>query len=173
MYISKKILIIFFLLPLASIIGYLSTQQALHKKEFVTGEKIEELSVQEIGEVAGVSNEAWCDNSSEAQHFEKPISIVWTARMSGCMASCQGASFTKVVEDEKYPLFAGYYPFKGGNYTDPTSENWNPIPEEFQERGLILKITGDWVGIEEDHPHLMFEGKCVPMVHIKKIEIVK
>ena len=58
---------------------------------------------------------AWCNNSDEAKDFENPIPIVWIAKMDGCLASCQGASFTKIPEDNKYPQFTGYYPdTKGG-----------------------------------------------------------
>ena len=58
---------------------------------------------------------AWCNNSDEATDFKNPILVVWTAKMEGCLASCQGASFTRIPEDNKYPRFAGYYPdTKGG-----------------------------------------------------------
>ena len=121
-------------------------------------------------QVAEEDYEAWCDNSDEVKTFEKPIPIIWFARMNGCLESCQGASFTKVDQNEEYPRFAGYYPDTNGEYF---TEEWNPIPEKFQEKGLILRIEGDWLGIEEDHPQTVFGGKCVPIVNIRKIEIIK
>ncbi|GEM_PF-4614370 len=115
------------------------------------------------------TQEAWCDNQNEVQDFDKAIPIVWTARLDGCLVSCQGASFTKTVDDGKYPRFAGYYPDTNGNYY---SDEFNPIPEKYQAKGLILKVSGDWMGIQEDHPQTVFDGKCVPIVNIKQIEIV-
>lgn len=121
--------------------------------------------IEEVMETQG----AWCDNENEVQDFEKPIPVEWTARLDGCLVSCQGASFTKTVDDGKYPRFAGYYPDTKGDYY---SDEFNPIPEKYQEKGLVLKVSGDWIGIQEDHPQTVFGGKCVPMVNIKQIEIV-
>lgn len=126
----------------------------------------EEILVQEE---TGINYQAWCDNANEAQTFEKPIPIEWTARFEGCLVSCQGASFTKTVDDGKYPRFAGYYPDGKGGY-DPSQ--FNPLPERYQNNELILKISGDWIGIQDDHPQTVFDGKCVPIVDIKEIEIV-
>ena len=106
-----------------------------------------------------VTSEPLCDNFNEVEDFEKPIPIVWTARMDGCLVSCEGASFTRVPEDKKYPRFAGYYP--GGLQ----AELW-------QDNG-VLKISGDWVGIDADHPFTVFDNKCVPVIHINKIEVIK
>ncbi|PIR60753.1 MAG: hypothetical protein COU67_00500 [Candidatus Pacebacteria bacterium CG10_big_fil_rev_8_21_14_0_10_44_54] len=116
-----------------------------------------------------VTNGAWCDNSDEAQSFEKPIPVVWRAQFDGCLVSCQGASFTKNTNDGKYPRFAGYYPDTKGNYD---SDEFNPMPKKYQEEGLVLKVSGDWIGIEDDHSQTVFSGKCVPIVNIKQIEIV-
>lgn len=115
------------------------------------------------------TQEAWCDNQNEVQDFDKPIPVVWTVHLDGCLVSCQGASFTKTVDDGKYPRFAGYYPDTKGNYY---SDEFNPIPEKYQGKGLILKVSGDWIGIQEDHPQTVFGGKCVPIVNIRQIEIV-
>ena len=106
-----------------------------------------------------VTSEPLCDNYNEVEDFEKPIPVVWTARMDGCLVSCEGASFTRVPEDKKYPRFAGYYPESFG-------------PEFFQDNA-VLKISGDWVGIDADHPYTVFDNKCVPVIHINKIEVVK
>ena len=103
--------------------------------------------------------EPLCDNYNEIENFEKPIPVVWTAKMDGCLVSCEGASFTRVPEDKKYPRFAGYYP--GG------------LQAELWPDDSILKISGDWVGIDADHPYTVFDNKCVPVIHIKKIEVIK
>ena len=113
---------------------------------------------------------AWCDNAEEVQTFQQPIPIIWTAKFGGCLVSCQGASFMRVPADEKYPAFAAYYPDKNGGYF---TEEFNPIPEEFQDSNLLLKITGDWTEITEDHPQTVFGGKCVPIVNIKEIDVVE
>jgi len=116
------------------------------------------------------NSSAWCNNSDEAEDFENPIPVVWTAKMEGCLASCQGASFIRIPEDNKYPHFAGYYPDTKGGYE---VDDWNPIPDKFQKNDLLLKITGKWIGIQDDHSQTVFEGKCVPIVNIEKIEIIK
>lgn len=103
--------------------------------------------------------EPLCDNQDEAEDFEKPIPVVWTAKMDGCLASCEGASFTRVPEDEKYPRFAGYY--ASGSYADIG-----------QSEGT-LKIYGDWIGIAADHAVTVFDNKCVPIININKVEVVK
>lgn len=99
-----------------------------------------------------------CENYQEIKKFEKPIPIVWTAKLDGCLVSCEGVSFTKTSEDEKYPRFAGYY------------EDGKTIPNEFLEKGLILNVYGKWTGIDYDHPKTVFDNKCVPIVDIEKIE---
>jgi len=116
-----------------------------------------------------ITDEAWCDNANEAKTFEKPIPVVWTARFDGCLVSCQGASFTKAMDNGKYPRFAGYYPDTKGGY-DP--DEFNPIPEKYQNNELVLKISGNWIGIQDDHPQTVFDGKCVPIVEIRQIEVV-
>lgn len=102
--------------------------------------------------------EPLCDNYNEVEDFEKPVPIVWTAKMDGCLVSCEGASFTRVPEDKKYPRFAGYYP--GG------------LQPEFWQDNSVLKISGDWIGIDADHPFTVFDNKCVPVIHIKTIGVM-
>ncbi len=99
-----------------------------------------------------------CDNYDESGDFEKPVPVIWTARMDGCLVSCEGASFTRIPEDKKYPRFAGYYP--GG------------LQPELGQGGRALKIYGDWIGIDADHPFTVFDNKCVPVIQINKIEVV-
>lgn len=109
--------------------------------------------------VPTLTPEPLCDNHDEAEDFEKPIPVVWIAIMDGCLASCEGASFTRVPGDEKYPRFAGYY--ASGSYADiGQSED-------------TLKIYGDWVGIGADHASTVFDNKCVPIININKVEVVK
>lgn len=102
-----------------------------------------------------------CDNYKDVQKFEKPVPMIWTAKLDGCLVGCLGASFTKVPEDKKYPRFAGYY------FDDKS------IPDKFLQNGLILKIYGEWIGIDYDHSRTVFENKCVPIVDIEKIEVIK
>jgi hypothetical protein len=102
-----------------------------------------------------------CDNYLDIQEFEKPVPITWTAKLDGCLMSCYGASFTRVPSEIKYPRFAGYY------------HGDQAIPDKFLEDGLTLKIYGNWNGIDADHPRTVFENKCVPMVDIKKIEVIR
>ena len=115
-----------------------------------------------------------CENYDEVENFEEPIPVVWTAKMDGCLASCEGASFTRVPvptpeevgvptksvgKDKIHPRFAGYFPeiFQDGLLQD----------------NAILKIHGDWVGIGADHPFTVFDNKCVPIININKIEVIK
>ena len=108
---------------------------------------------------AVMTPEPLCDNFNEVEDFKKPIPVIWTAKMDGCLVSCEGASFTRVPEDKKYPRFAGYY--SGG------------LQAELWQDNAVLKISGDWVGINADHPHTVFDNKCVPVIHINKIEVIK
>lgn len=118
--------------------------------------------------------EPLCDNYNEVEDFEKPVPIVWMAKMDGCLVSCESASFTRVPAPtpegvgvpttsvgkyKKYPRFAGYYP--GG------------LQPEFWQDNSVLKISGDWIGIDADHPFTVFDNKCVPVIHINKIEVTK
>ena len=153
----KWILAILLLVTLVSVFAFLKNKPREIKENTTDIEDAQE------------TQEAWCDNKNEAQDFEKPIPIEWTARFGGCLVSCQGASFTKTIDDGKYPRFAGYYPDTKGNYF---SDEYNPIPEKYRNKELVLKVSGDWTGIEDDHPQTVFEGKCVPIVNIKQIEIV-
>ena len=153
----KWILAILLLVTLVSVFAFLKNKPREIKENTTDIEDAQE------------TQEAWCDNKNEAQDFEKPIPIEWTAHFDGCLVSCQGASFTKTIDDGKYPRFAGYYPDTKGNYF---SDEYNPIPEKYRNKELVLKVSGDWTGIEDDHPQTVFEGKCVPIVNIKQIEIV-
>ncbi len=99
-----------------------------------------------------------CDNYNEIEDFEKSIPIVWTAKMDGCLVSCEGASFTRVPGDEKYPRFAGYFA--------------GLLGPELRQDNAILKISGDWIGIGADHPYTVFDNKCVPVIQINKIEVI-
>ncbi len=97
--------------------------------------------------------EPLCENSEAIEDFETPIPIVWTAKMDGCLAGCEGASFTRIPLDEEYPRFVGYSP-----------ELLKIEPGE-----SILEISGDWIGVSADHPVTVFNDKCVPIVEIKSI----
>jgi len=102
-----------------------------------------------------------CDNYAEEGYFDQPVPIVWTAQLDGCLVGCEGASFTRINENALYPRFAAYVPIG------------ETIPDEYLVKGLILKITGKWLGIDEDHYRTVFNNKCVPIVDIDEIEIVK
>lgn len=108
--------------------------------------------------VSSATSEPLCDNYAEIEDFEKPIPVVWTASMDGCLVSCEGAAFTRVPEDKKYPRFAGYFP--------------DSLGEELLRAKAVLKISGAWIGIGADHPHTVFENKCVPIIQINKIEVI-
>ena len=106
-------------------------------------------------------NIANCDNYQDAQQFESPVPIVWTAKFDGnCLSSCWGASFTKVPEDSKYPRFSGY-----------VSDDGERIADEYLKEDQILKIYGNWVDVSDSYGSV-FDNKCVPTVEIEKIEIV-
>lgn len=131
--------------------------------------------VEQIEESFDPRNEL-CDNYEEIQDFEEPIPVIWEAKFTGCLVSCYGAHFSRIPETEnyKYPRFAGYYPDEFGKYNWENGGNsGKQIPEKFLEDGLILKIYGKWIMIEADHPYTVFENKCVPILEIEKIEIVK
>lgn len=113
-----------------------------------------------------------CENYKEIQTFKKPIPIIWTARFDGCLMSCVAGSFTLLPKsvNNTYPRFAGYY---YGDSSEVDSLGEKTIPEKFQDKNLVLRISGIWGSIEADHPSSVFGGKCVPIVEIEKIEIVK
>ena len=123
------------------------------------------------------TDEHECDNYKDIQNFEKPVPIIWIAKLDGCLMSCYGASFTRVPSGIKYPRFAGYYPDKSGKYnwdvTDSGDYAGSQIPDKFLKENLLLKIYGKWTGIDADHPFTVFENKCVPFVEIEKIEAIK
>ncbi|MEX2090597.1 MAG: hypothetical protein WD989_00485 [Candidatus Paceibacterota bacterium] len=102
--------------------------------------------------------EPLCENQDEIETFEEAISVVWTAKMDGCLVSCEGASFTRVPENDKYPRFVGY--------------SAELLQDDIWQDGDIVKIFGDWVGIGSDHPVTVFNNKCVPIVNINKIELL-
>ena len=110
-----------------------------------------------IAEVLPIS-EPMCENADAIEDFVEPVSVVWKAKMDGCLVSCEGASFTRIPEDSEYPHFAGYFP-----------ENF----EKEISGEDVLEITGDWIGVGADHPFTVFNNKCVPIVRIKNIEPVK
>lgn len=117
-----------------------------------------------------------CDNYKDIQKLEKPVPIVWTAKLDGCLVSCYGASFTRVPSNTKYPRFAGYYPDTSGKYdwdvTNNGERGGSQIPDKFLKDNLTLRIYGKWTDIDADHPITVFENKCVPIVEIERIEIV-
>lgn len=119
------------------------------------------------------SNNYDCINQQEKESFTEPIPIIWLARMDGCLSSCFGGSFTKESSTDQHLRFAGYYPDTSGKYYWDGEGHGAQIPSEFQKDQPLLRIYGDWLGIEDDHPHTVFEDKCVPMIEIKKIELVK
>ena len=121
-------IIIAFGLPLIAVAIF--TFPRFSKTQIKGTSNIEEIAPPSDAEETASSSGAWCNNSDEASDFDEQISIVWTAKMDGCLESCQGASFTKEPADDKYPRFAGYYPDTEGNYF---TDNFNPIPDKFQQ----------------------------------------
>lgn len=107
------------------------------------------------------NDEQACDNYTEIKQFEKSVPVVWTAKFDGCLVSCWGGAFTGVPANSEHPMFAGYVPDEGDR-----------INEKYLKEGLLLKITGEWTGIDSDHV-FMFNRRCVPTVEIEKIEIIK
>lgn len=99
--------------------------------------------------------ELLCENHDEMEDFQEPVSVVWTAKLDGCLASCEGASFTRIPEDSQYPRFAGYSP--------------ELLEADIWQSNDILEVHGDWVGVGADHPFTVFDNKCVPIVRINKI----
>ena len=110
-----------------------------------------------------------CDNYKEIKDFKNPIPIIWTAKFTGCLVSCQGAHFSRIPEEEnyQYPRFAGYWNVNGGRISKDFLEE--RTSEDFLKDNLILKIYGKWIGIDADHPYSVFNSKCVPIIEIEKI----
>lgn len=102
-----------------------------------------------------------CVNYQDKQFFWIPIPVVWTAKFGGCLVGCWGASFVRVPEDNKYPLFSGYVPDEGER-----------IAEKYQKKDQILKIYGKWTDVSDSYGSV-FNRMCVPTVKIDKIDIVK
>ncbi|MDO8499588.1 MAG: hypothetical protein Q7S66_02920 [bacterium] len=117
--------------------------------------------------IQSFESEKLCDNENEVQDFSKPISIVWDAELSGCLVSCDGASFKRLSDDVKYSYFAGYGPaikaiIESGELGDKNDVFWGShVP---------IKVYGKWYSIDADHPRTVFDNKCVPIVDIEKIE---
>jgi len=120
----------------------------------------------ENGGLDDITTDRICDNYNEIQYYEEPVPVTWEARMDGCLVNCQGGSFTTTNQDSKYSRFAGYYPGKSGEYDSSVD---NPIPEDYL--GKIVRVTGDWIGIDADHPLTVFNGQCVPIINIVDLEI--
>lgn len=112
-----------------------------------------------LGAVDELSQES-CDNYSEVEDFKKPVPIIWVAKLDGCLVSCEGASFSRINKNVKYPRFSAYM------------RDQKTIPEEYLTEGLVLRITGEWLGVDVDHPRTVFNNQCVPIVDINKIEIL-
>ena len=104
-----------------------------------------------------------CDNYEDRVVFKDPIPVVWEAELTGCLVSCEGAHFTRLPKDAsyKYSRFAGYL------------EDGAVIPAEFLKDGITLKVHGLWESVDADHPFTVFEDKCVPIIDMNKIEIIK
>lgn len=109
-----------------------------------------------------IASEPACENVTDIRTFATPTPVTWFAKLDGCVLSCEGGSFTKITSDsqEKYPRFVGY--MKDGN-----------ISEKYLEGGLRLKITGELESIGDDYARTIFNNKCVPIIGIKKIEILE
>lgn len=101
-----------------------------------------------------------CDNYEEAGTFETPTPIVWTATLDHLLGLPWGATFDRIETDVKYPRFVGWVSDKGPE-----------INIKFLQKGLWLKITGNWKGINEGYVSTD-KRKCVPIVDIEKIEIL-
>lgn len=114
-----------------------------------------------LKEQSNFGSDGWpkCDNYKDIQNFVKPIPIVWLVKFNGCVMSCQGGFFIRIKEDAKYPHVVAYM------------SDGEKISKEFQNNGLVLKITGEWGGIGDDY-QTAFNNKCVPIINIKKIETV-
>jgi len=114
-----------------------------------------------------------CDNYEDIEVFENPIPIVWEAKFDGCLSSCVGASFTRLPLDEQYqyPRFSGYYAENWDSNGEYTGERI--IEERFRKENTILRIYGNWIGIDFSYVDTVFNGKCVPDIDIDKIEIIK
>lgn len=113
----------------------------------------------------GINNEdsgEVCINHKEIKKFDKPVDIVWITKIDGCLVGCSGASFTKDSGGDVYARFAGYY-----------SEQGKVISEDLLKEGTKVKVYGKWTGIGDDYSKSVFENKCVPIVQIEKLEIVK
>lgn len=106
-------------------------------------------------------DELQCENKEEYGEFEKPVEVEWQARFTGCLSSCEGASFLRLPggSNNQYLSFAGYFNEK--------------IPQEFQNKEVSLKIYGEWIGVGDDYSRTVFAGRCVPIIGIRKIEILK
>ncbi len=117
-----------------------------------------------------------CENYKEIQEFEKPVSAIWEAKLTDCWDDCYGALFTLTSETEnhKYPHFVGYYPDDIAKYAwDSSGRCGSQIPEKFLKDSLILRIYIEWSSTEYGYLHTVFENKCIPVVKIEKIEIIK
>ncbi|EKD43133.1 MAG: hypothetical protein ACD_72C00442G0010 [uncultured bacterium] len=108
-----------------------------------------------------------CDNEDEVQYFPKPIPIVWKAKLMGCLVSCEGASFERIPTDVKYPYFAGYGPAIKAIIDNVSLVDMGDVPWGSK---MPIKIYGQMIGIDADHPRTVFNNKCVPIVDIDRIE---
>jgi hypothetical protein len=126
---------------------------------------VEDLSQNQDEVIDEKASSDLCINDDEIETFTEPRPIVWDSRFDGCLVSCYGGSFTRIEDSVR---FAAYYPDENGKYNYENNAG-AIIPEEFRT-GDSIRIYGNWLGIEADHPHTVFESKCVPFVEIKKIE---
>lgn len=101
-----------------------------------------------------------CENYKDIKIFDKPVNIVWIAKLDGCLMSCSGAYFTTISGESKYSRFAGY------------SKDSGTMAQEYLDAD-VLKVYGKWTGVSDDYAKGIFGNRCVPSVEIDKIEIIK
>ena len=97
---------------------------------------------------------------SETEYFAEPIPVIWEARLDGCLASCNGAYFTKIKSDDEYLRFSGYY--------EDTSRI---IEDVFLSDDIILEVSGNWIEIGDGYINTIFNGKYHPVLEIENIRI--
>ena len=90
------------------------------------------------------------------ERFKEPISIIWNAKVLGCLVSCLGYSFQNLDPKAKYPYFQGY--------DDILDERMLNL------RDRTFQVKGQWTGIDCAYKNTVFGGQCTPSIEITEMK---
>ena len=96
--------------------------------------------------------------AASEKKFEKPVEVEWDGEIFGVLQSGNGYAVRRPASKKKenyYPEFQAYYP-----------------DDKLVWLEGRVKIKGLWEGIDCAYQNTVFNGQCVPLMTIEKIESI-